>query len=325
MKKNEDEITELFRSRLSQHEMPLKEDIWEDIESELSKSSSKKIYLAAFVAIAAVFMLLLACSAAIILFEPQKKLNYSLLDKQPTKCKYSDVQVLEPKMNVPTSSVAQLENKQEEKIYDKSESLKGQSGVIAEIESEKDTLNDVVIYDEAPLENIQKVSTATYHHKKNPWSVGVLASIEARLHTPMSLGISVGKQITDKISLESGIHYSFTNNGSTVNSVGIPLKASYDIYSNNRKFDIYVSGGVLVEKNFCTIDDDLSREKPFESNRLETSLTTAIGLQYKVANNIVFFAESGLVYHMDNRTPAFDVKYDNSLNLSIACGVKIVY
>lgn len=325
MKKNEDEIAELFRSRLSRHEMPLKEDIWENIENELSKSSSKRIYLAAFVAIAAIFMLLLACSAAIVLFEPQKKIRYSQLDKQISKHKCPDVQNLKSEKNVPTLSVTQSGNEQLESNNDKRECFENQSKAIAHIESEENKLDSVALYAEAPIENVQKISAATFHHKKNLWSVGVLASIEARLHSPMSLGISVSKQVTDKIAIESGIRYSFIDNQGTVNSVGIPLKVNYDIYSNNRKFDIYVSGGILVEKNFCTIDDDPSREKPIDNNRIETSITSAIGLQYRAASNIVLFAESGLVYHVDNRTPAFDVKYSNPLNLGIACGVKFVY
>jgi len=39
MKKNEDEITELFRSRLEKYEIPLQEDMWEDLEKEFRISS----------------------------------------------------------------------------------------------------------------------------------------------------------------------------------------------------------------------------------------------------------------------------------------------
>ena len=78
MKKNEDELTELFRSRLNRYEIPLQKDMWEDLEKEISKPSPRKLYSACFIAVAAIFLILLACSAAVWMFAPQKSISSSV-------------------------------------------------------------------------------------------------------------------------------------------------------------------------------------------------------------------------------------------------------
>lgn len=318
MKKNEDEIAELFRSRLSQHEMPLKKDLWEDIESELSKPSSKRIYLAAFVALAAVFILLFACSAAVMLFVPKESMNNVAMKsslpktgkhpivfktvKEEVACVDQQVvDVVEPKL--PTSAE---DNHAKEMTISQTDSVSA-----SKVESESAMLSK--FYPES--EKKRHILSDNMRTKKR-WSVGVLASIEAQLHSPMTIGLSVGKQLTDKITLESGLRYSHLQSDN-INSIGIPLKVNYDLI-NKQDIDFYLSAGVMVEKN-------LSTSSSLDIDKLECSLTSAVGLQYKIADNLSIFAESGVVYHLGNQTAISAIKYDNSLNLNIACGVKFVY
>lgn len=337
MKKNEDEIAELFRSRLSQHEIPLKEDLWKEIESELSKPSSKRIYIAAFVAIAAIFMLLLACSAAVKLFDSERDFSYSEVKNASFKrCVHpAAVSHKELKLNT-VSSLTICES-----IPDNSPCIKYNKDLIENLSTDNTTPAAQTKLLSNLESNISKSEELIVEPKDvsldNSWSVGVLASIEAKLHAPMSLGVSVSKKISNRVSLESGLQYSYSNtdrlekNGeyfatSAIHSLGIPLKAKVEIFNKN-KLSLYASGGVLIEKNIAANKSLTSNkdEKRFDIDRLETSLTSAIGLQYKVANNIGLFIESGLVYHIDNHTPLFAAKYDNPLNVNIACGMKIIY
>lgn len=310
MKKNEDEITELFRTRLSEHEMPLREDMWNEIESELSKPSSKKFYIAAFIAVAAVFMLLLACSAAVILFAPHKQTycaeaNTSvqstrpLLIVSPNKVTDKDSELVQPTL-ITSTQVEKVEAASVEPVtVDVDSALVAQSS---------DHLSQAI---ELP---VASESIAPKKEANSGWSIGALVSIEPQHQSLTSVGLSISKKLTDKLTLESGLRYSYSSQ--PIHSIGVPLKLNYTIL-NKKDVDVYLSAGGIVEKNFSGGGED--------SDKLDCAFISSIGMQYKVSSSVALFAESGAAYHFDDHTLSSAEKRNHSLNLTLCCGVKVFY
>ncbi len=362
MKKNEDEITDLFRSRLNQYEIPLQEDMWEDLERELSNPPSRKLYSAAFVAIAALFLLLVACSAAVWMFTPHKEMSPSLskvsvpvVERHTAIARTEDKnlnelpieQPAEPKVTVKKK----LANSYSVKLQPR-DSVMHQTPSVDNKES-----NPVLATESQSTEVLADNQFVNEAEDERSWTLGLVASIEGgkslssmmgdqqtmeiRHKAPISFGISVGKKITDNITFETGLYYTLLNSelkpanelvdNQKIHYLGIPLKVNW-IFMNKNKLNLYLSAGGMLEQ--CVsgkIQKDYSGggsqgdEATFSINRMQCSLTSSLGLQYNTSAHVALFAEPGLAYYFDDQTLASTIRKDRQLNFNLRCGVKVMY
>ncbi|BEG98261.1 outer membrane beta-barrel protein [Bacteroides sedimenti] len=365
MKKNEDEITELFHSRLKNYEIPLQKDMWDDLESELSQSSSHRMYSICLIAAAAVFLILVACSAAVWMFTPRQPISSALSDASAPAVK-KNVQVIKKEktsLNIPVTEVKETSVSESEEILVADTSLNTEKSDLASIETlsvvqQKDTGNRM---ENSMLAEVkQNTDEEIKPHFESDWSFGVTASIgggkeltkigddQHQLNinhkTPLTLGLSVSKKLINNLTLESGLNYTVThsditdNNASTVTNqtikyVGIPLKLNWTLI-NKRKFDLYLSGGALMEE--CVSAKDRikyytgsrlteTEEKSLALNGMQFSFTSSIGFQYNASESLAVYAEPGIAYSLSDHTSAYTLRNNRPVNLYVSCGVKVMY
>ena len=358
MKKNEDELTELFRKRLKKYEIPLQEDMWDKLESELSKPSPRKLYSACFIAIAAIFLLLFACSAAVWMFTSREMPPALSKASVPVVEKYTAIakagKAILSELPVEKCNEPQLILNKEE-IIEKTIELSRNDSAIDKVQpnvKQRDSIRTIGNQQlEAMAENEEENIEPQF---KNEWTIGFSASMEKgktissigdnlepitiNHKSPISFGISIGKILSDNLSLESGLNYTILRSeskdlsGTTVNKqnihfLGIPLKLNW-IFINKKNFDVYLSAGGMLQECISPKNDNCSGsgdEQPISINGLQCSLASSVGLQYNASQHLAFFAEPGVAYYFDDHTMASTIRRERPLNFNLRCGVKVMY
>jgi len=157
---------------------------------------------------------------------------------------------------------------------------------------------------------------------------------------PISVGFTVRKQISDKFALESGLVYThlssegkitsvnpITNNIS-LNYLGIPVKAVYSLYDNNR-VSVYATAGGMVEKSVSgtfksTINDEVE-SKNLNVKEMQYSLTGAAGVNVRLAGHLGLFIEPGVAYYFDDKSGVATIRKDRPFNFNLQGGLRLSY
>ena len=160
---------------------------------------------------------------------------------------------------------------------------------------------------------------------------------------PFSFGLSVRKELNRTFSIESGLVYTYL---STIfenpypyqeafldlHYLGIPLNLITNIYGNHyTRWNVYFLLGGTIEKGLLlqykqrAYDDKPSVITIARSNekieRLQTSLQSSFGLDYKFVNNYSVYLEPGLRYYLANNQP-FNIRTEFPLVLNLNIGLR---
>lgn len=162
-------------------------------------------------------------------------------------------------------------------------------------------------------------------------------------YQPVKVGVSFKYQINRRWGIQTGLNYSYlyseTNNVSSTSSfksnqrlhyLGIPLNVACNIWTNE-KFNIYATAGGQLEKlvsgNINTdfkingADKTHVTEKVTENN-IHSSVNLSAGAEYMFTRNISIYAEPGIVYYFDNKSPVESVYNQNSVKFNINVGLR---
>lgn len=125
---------------------------------------------------------------------------------------------------------------------------------------------------------------------------------------PLTFSLMVGKELSEKFTLESGLSYTLLSSdmyivesGKTykqqLHYIGLPLKFNWN-FVNKPKFSLYSGAGALLEKS---IYSRLGSTK-LDINTLDVAATLGVGAQYKFTNYLSLYLEPSAIYYfgMDN-------------------------
>lgn len=354
MKKESDEITDLFRSHLCGAEMPVRNDFWDELEKDLPPFPivRRKIYPFRVAAVAAVLLVLVGMSAAIWLFSPKDEIENAFtqiavtsgqggtLGKDMVKETFSLAKVNPARgklLSVTPVSLAEDERDDSVSVsFSFSFSVStttthGRQNANNIYDSNQYiVMNEEVVDSSFGKQNIEKSSPAVTKKASKGWTVGVSAlaissAIKKQFKMPVTVGLNIGKQLTDKLGLESGLNYTLLrsnigNQQQKIHYVGIPLKVNYT-YVDTKKVDFYLSGGGMIEKCVAAKRGDES----LSTNNIQTSLMASAGVRYKINKNVAVFAEPTLAYNIDNDSSVRTIRQEKPLNFNLLCGVRVLY
>lgn len=173
------------------------------------------------------------------------------------------------------------------------------------------------------------------------------SNIDYRL--PITFGASIRWELTNHWAVETGIMYTLlsseTTSGTKENNyswedrlhyVGIPLKVSRTIW-NNKHFEVYATAGGAVEKCVSGTQKVVwttaskparneSEEKPAETDiqvkPLQWSLSVAAGAQFKLTEELGFYAEPGAVYYFDDGSSVHTIRKEHPFNFNVQLGLR---
>lgn len=138
---------------------------------------------------------------------------------------------------------------------------------------------------------------------------------------PVSFGIALRYAINEKISVETGLDYSYLHSRfgqmhTKVHLVGIPLGVNYILYSAGPA-DFYAGGGLKAEKVFKARLGDLAVKEP----ELLWSGALHLGVQTPVSGKALLFLQPELSYYFTN-TYLATYRTENRLGLTVKAGIR---
>lgn len=148
---------------------------------------------------------------------------------------------------------------------------------------------------------------------------------------PLSLGISVRKELYKGFSVESGVTYTYLSSDVTfegsldklkqkLHYIGIPIRANWS-FVNSKHFTAYISAGGSVEK--CVYGKIGSENETVEP--LQLSVTGAVGAQYNVNRRIGLYVEPGISYFFDDGSMIQTIRKENPCNFTLHAGIRLTY
>jgi hypothetical protein len=161
--------------------------------------------------------------------------------------------------------------------------------------------------------------------------------------TPISAGFGVGYYLNDRLSLQSGLTYTFLRSEWSFDDVvdglaehkqylhfiGIPLSLSYKIAEWNR-FQLYASAGGMYEFNVAgkyteTIFPEnlpISKSENLHMKEPLWSVNVHSGINYPLWRFINVYVEAGASYYFDNKSEIETIRSDKPFNVSLQAGVR---
>lgn len=168
--------------------------------------------------------------------------------------------------------------------------------------------------------------------------------MELKHHTPITFGVNTRFELTERLSIESGVTYTQLNSDCKYNKdgiyikkeqvlhyIGVPVKLSYKLW-NSARFSTYSSAGFMLEKcvsatmetsgnvngkKRTTEKEDLDADNP------QFSLTAAIGGQYNFSRRCGLYVEPGIIYHFDDSNPIETIRKEHPFNFNLEVGFRV--
>ena len=175
------------------------------------------------------------------------------------------------------------------------------------------------------------------------YNQGQEVKTEYKHHLPVRIGLNIAYALSDRLSLESGVSYTrlssdmkdgtstnFISGSQNLDYVGIPLSLKYKALSYGA-FDLYAATGILAEQcvNGKTSKDFViegnvkkTEQQNIPSRPLQLSANAAVGLQFKIADNIGIYAEPGLSYFFDDNSSLNTIYKEKPLNFNLNIGFR---
>ncbi|MTG98229.1 outer membrane beta-barrel protein [Myroides sp. BIT-d1] len=160
---------------------------------------------------------------------------------------------------------------------------------------------------------------------------------------PITAGVSIGYQLTDKWSLATGVTYTRLSSelkagaGSnrmvseqTIHFIGIPLQVNYNLFKVG-DFSTYATVGTLFEKSVSGKTETSYIVNNVVSDRvtgnvniktLQVSANTAIGMQYKLSKLVGIYVEPGVQYHFENSSDIGTIYKEKPFNFNMKAGLR---
>ncbi|NCB67507.1 MAG: porin family protein [Bacteroidia bacterium] len=161
-----------------------------------------------------------------------------------------------------------------------------------------------------------------------------------KFHAPISFGLRAGKKLNDRVSLESGLVYTYLltdlespNYAATLNLhyLGIPLNAKVNVWTS-RQWSVYASGGAMVEKGLRSIfvqeqymgNQTIRTTASTNIDGFQWSVNAALGVAYNFAGTFDFYFEPGFSYYFDNDQP-LSIRSDRQFAPGVEAGVRFAF
>lgn len=175
---------------------------------------------------------------------------------------------------------------------------------------------------------------------------GHLADRRVRHRLPVHAGASIAYRINDRVSVETGIAYSYLSadihEGSdsyyfageqSLHYVGIPVGVRVRAMSW-KNLDIYVGAGFEADK--CVsgtlkksyVINGQTRDDGHESisiRPLQWSVNAGAGVQYNISSMVGIYAEPGLSYYFDNGSNIETIYSEKPLNFNLNIGLRVSF
>lgn len=155
-----------------------------------------------------------------------------------------------------------------------------------------------------------------------------------KYNMPVSFGATVSYALNDRLALTSGLVYTLATSSfehgtsssaskdeQTLHYVGIPLTASYTIWSNSW-LKTYVNAGGQADFNVSAKVETEGHTTDIDKDRAQLSVGAAAGVQLNVIKQMGVYVEPGMRYYFDNGSNVQTVFKEHPCNFSLQMGLR---
>lgn len=152
---------------------------------------------------------------------------------------------------------------------------------------------------------------------------------------PMSFGLSVGYNLTPRLTLTTGMVYTYASSEFTSSAagdhivetqrlhyIGIPLSVKYKVWGNNA-IQTYATAGCQADFNVSANIQTDNITKDADKDRTQWSIGGAVGIQYNIIPRMGIYAEPGVRYYIDNKSSVETIFKEKKLNFNLQLGVRV--
>lgn len=166
---------------------------------------------------------------------------------------------------------------------------------------------------------------------------------ELNHRVPVTVGVGVQYELTDRWAIESGVTYTYLNStgksegmfayktSQELHYVGVPLSASYK-FVDTKRVEVYARAGGAIERAVAakrvqtvgTTDENLSNStsQKIDCKGVQLSATVAVGAELKLSQRVGIYAEAGAGYFFDNKQP-LSYRTEHPLSLTLQAGARL--
>lgn len=166
---------------------------------------------------------------------------------------------------------------------------------------------------------------------------------ELNHRVPVTVGVGVQYELTDRWAIESGVTYTYLNStgksegmfayktSQELHYVGVPLSVSYK-FVDTKRVEVYARAGGAVERavaakrtqTISTTDENVgnSTTQKIDRQGVQLSATVAVGAELKITQRVGLYAEAGAGYFFDNKQP-LSYRTEHPLSLTLQAGARL--
>ena len=320
MKKENDEITDLFRTRLADAGMSVRDGFWEELSQEIPVACQhrRRILLFRVAAAASVLLVLAASSATFLYFSPKEEMEEAFTKIAVTNGGQMDgdgIRVnqlpLPFSMSFSFSSTTSTGNG----------NRYGNQGHNGYWQATNGHTESSVAPEEQSNVNISQPKAVKKHRWAMKVQVGTaLPADNGTYKMPVSAGVTVERKLNDFLGIETGLLYSnLRSAGQHLHYLGIPVKVNVTLV-DTKKIDLYATVGGIADKCIAGAPDNSFKEEP-----IQLAVTAGIGINYKINDRLAVFAEPGVSHHFKTDSKLATVRTKRPTNFNLLCGLRMTY
>lgn len=152
---------------------------------------------------------------------------------------------------------------------------------------------------------------------------------------PMSFGLSVGYNLTPRLTLTTGMVYTYASSDFTSSAagddiietqrlhyIGVPLNLKYKVWGNNA-IHTYATAGCQADFNVSAKMQTGDITTDADKDHTQWSVGGAVGVQYNIIPRMGIYAEPGMRYYIDNKSSVETIFKEKKLNFNLQLGVRV--
>ena len=298
MKKENDEITDLFRTRLADAGMNVRDGFWEELSQEIPVACQhrRRILLFRVAAAASVLLVLAAASATFLYFSPKEEMEEAFITFS---------------MSFSFSATTSTGNG----------NRYGNQGNNGFWQATNGDTESSVAPEEQSNVNVAQPKAVKKHRWAMKVQVGTaLPADNGTYKMPVSAGVTVERKLNESLGIETGLLYSnLRSAGQHLHYLGIPVKVNVTLV-DTKKFDLYATVGGIADKCIAGAPDNSFKEEP-----IQLAVTACIGINYKINDRLAVFAEPGVSHHFKTDSKLATVRTKRPTNFNLLCGLRMTY
>ncbi len=136
---------------------------------------------------------------------------------------------------------------------------------------------------------------------------------------PFTAGASVERSLGKTFAIEAGVLYNCLPGVRTLHTLSVPLRLNATLASRPR-FDVYATAGGAVEKCIAGAPDN-----GFAAEPLRLSVEAGLGVRYKLDERLALFAQPTVTHHFRTSSENASLRTARDLNLNLMCGIRLTY